>query len=96
MSEAIGGPTAFSTNRPNVEIINLSQHWCDCHICGAPTIVAWGVPVWNGMIVANDWPGEWGGVSVCHSCFTRHERGEFVEVSTSEYYSAQQAPEPTQ
>jgi hypothetical protein len=88
----MGGPTAFATDDPNVVIVNLQQHWCDCHICGEPTLAAWGVPVWNGFIVANDWPGDWGGVSVCKSCHDRHAAGEFVEVPTSDYHRIQ---EPT-
>lgn len=65
--------------------INMQDHWTECTVCGADTPAEWGLPVWNGMIVANDWPGEWGGVPACESCWAKHERGELVEVPTSEY-----------
>lgn len=69
----------------DVEVINLSARWTDCTVCGEETPAAWGLPVWNGLIVANDWPGEWGGVPACEACWEQHERGELVEHPTSAY-----------
>ena len=66
-------------------IINLDEPWTECTICGADTPSKWGVPVWSGMIVANDWPGDWGGVPACKSCYEQHTRGMHVEVLTDEY-----------
>lgn len=60
----------------------------ECNICGCEWESGWGVPVWNGVRVANDWPGEWGGVPVCEPCFHRHAAGEFIEVPTFEYDAA--------
>lgn len=68
-----------------ITVIDLNERWSDCHVCGEPTPARWGLPVWNGFIVANDWPGEWGGVPACESCWEKHERGELVEVPTSEF-----------
>lgn len=82
-----GGPSVYDTTilgNP-VVVIDLNARWADCHVCGDPTPCQWGLPVWNGFIVANDWPGTWGGVPACYSCWEKHERGELVEVSTSEY-----------
>jgi hypothetical protein len=66
-------------------VINMYEPWTECSVCGTETPVGWGLPVWNGFIVANDWPGEWGGVPACQSCWAKHERGELVEVATSGY-----------
>lgn len=63
-------------------VIDLNERWADCHICGEPTPSRWGVPVWNGEIVANDWPGEWGGVPACEKCWAEHERGMHVQYPT--------------
>lgn len=68
-----------------VGIIDMDYRWTECHVCGADTVIGWGLPVWNGSIVANDWPGSWGGVPACYECWERHERGELVEIPTSEY-----------
>jgi hypothetical protein len=67
-------------------VINMQEPTIDCHVCGVEAPMAWGLPLNNNAeIVANDWPGEWGGVSVCESCWARHERGELVECPTSDY-----------
>lgn len=90
MSEMIGGATREHRiiAGHEVEVINLDARWADCHICGEPTPCRWGVPVWNGFIVAVDWPGEWGGVPACERCHDEHARGMHVEVPTSEFYDA--------
>jgi hypothetical protein len=66
--------------------IDMQESWTECIVCGAETPARRGLPAWNGMIVANDWPGEWGAVPACEPCWGRHERGELVEVPTSEFY----------
>lgn len=65
-----------------ITVINMNERWTDCHICGEPTLAKWGVPTWNGSIVANDWPGDWGGVPACEKCWEEHERGLHVEEPT--------------
>lgn len=72
-------------------ILNISMQWLtiECYVCECIWHQAqggsYGIPIWNGMIVANDWPGEWGGVPVCKPCYERHERGELTEMPTSDY-----------
>lgn len=34
------------------------------------------LPTFNGDIVSNDWPGEYGCKSCCEFCYQKHERGE--------------------
>jgi hypothetical protein len=47
-----------------------------CVACGQPSSGFHGLPVFNGDIVSNDWPGEWGGVPCCLACFYLHEQGK--------------------
>lgn len=90
----VEGPALISDREGNsILVINLNERWAECSVCGADTPAKWGLPVWNGFIVANDWPGEWGGVAACESCWERHERGELVEVPTSEYSPAMDVKE---
>lgn len=67
---------------PDILVVNLWPPWTNCTICGVETPSKWGVPVWNGDIVANDWPGEWGGVAACEKCWEEHERGMHVQFPT--------------
>lgn len=74
-----------------IDIWNPVFKECDCYICGAPTPMRWGVPVFNGDIVSNDFPDElWGesggGQSVCESCYEKHARGE-IKVFDSCYWT---------
>jgi hypothetical protein len=64
----------------------LDKRLRDCHVCGGPSLASWGLPLNNNAeIVANDWPGEWGGAPACYTCWWLHERGKLVECPTSEY-----------
>jgi len=61
--------------------IRMQSNMIDCYICGEPDAYKWGVPIFNGDIVSNDfpdelWNGNGGGVSVCRACYEKHERGE--------------------
>lgn len=47
-----------------------------CFVCGGEASGYHGVPVFNGDLMSNDWPGEWGGVPSCERCYDRHARGE--------------------
>lgn len=66
-------------------IINLSVPWTECTICGAETVSHWSVPMWEGWIVDNDWPYDWGGVPACEQCYTEHSQGKHVEVTAAEF-----------
>jgi hypothetical protein len=46
-----------------------------CVACGEPSSGFHGLPIFNGDIVSNDWPGEWGGVPCCEACYEKHLRG---------------------
>lgn len=34
------------------------------------------LPVFNGDIVSNEWPGEYGASGCCEECYEAHQRGE--------------------
>lgn len=42
-----------------------------CTTCGRETYDrrGFGVPMYEGEILPNDWPGEWGGFDVCARCY---------------------------
>ena len=46
-----------------------------CVACRRPSSGWHALPVFNGDIVSNDWPGEWGGVPCCESCYAAHAEG---------------------
>ena len=46
-----------------------------CVACGRPSSGFHGLPVFNGDVVSNDWPGEWAGVPCCEPCYTAHLEG---------------------
>lgn len=54
---------------PAITFINLSPFFCECHCCGAETSGGFGVPVFEDLILHNDYEGEWGGAPACVSCF---------------------------
>ena len=69
---------SFGPFEPNV--IYLQYPTIQCCICGQCDVSRWGIPVDSndGMIVANDFEGEWGGKPACRECWAKHEAGEFV------------------
>lgn len=46
-----------------------------CCSCGEPASGFHGLPTFNGDIMSNDWPGDWGGKVCCEECYLKHERG---------------------
>lgn len=65
----------------HIEVIDFQSHEVDCFLCGKPTEHRWGVPVYNGYVVSNDFPDDlWGndggGQAVCELCYDKHARGE--------------------
>jgi hypothetical protein len=64
----------------DVLIINLHEMTAQCCICGEWDLSKWGVPISSdtGLIVGNDFDGEWGGNAACRECWAKHEAGEFV------------------
>lgn len=65
---------------PWVTVINLSVRTAQCSVCGREDLSQWGLPVSSetGEIVANDYPGDWGGIPACRECWLAHESGAFV------------------
>lgn len=42
-----------------------------CWVCGGEADRTLGIPVYEDMVLPNDWPGEWFGVDACRGCFAR-------------------------
>lgn len=60
-----------------IEVIELFPRESNCAICGVDVVdCRLGVPMFEGCLVPNDWPHEWGGADACQECFAKHERGE--------------------
>lgn len=61
--------------------INMNVREVECYVCGEWTEYRWGVPVFNGDIVSNDFP-DWlwgnggGGQAVCERCYNLHAAGK--------------------
>ena len=47
-----------------------------CCVCAEPCDGYHGLPFFNGDLVSNDWPGDWGNKACCRRCYEAHERGE--------------------
>lgn len=55
---------------PNgLTVIRLDEPTCDCWVCGTETYLDFGLPVYEGEILPNDWKGEWCGATVCRECY---------------------------
>ena len=52
-------------------IIQLDARIAVCHVCEAESPPHWGIPIFEGMVLPNDWTGDWGGVDACTQCWTR-------------------------
>lgn len=60
-----------------VVVLMQTPGWGDeCYVCGEPASGFHGLPIFNGDVMSNDWPGEWAGVPACLRCYEKHERGE--------------------
>ena len=64
---------------PNIIYLNgLSD---DCCICGSEVVShplgpSYGIAMYEGIPVPDDWTGEWGGFAACKKCFDKHAAGE--------------------
>lgn len=62
-----------------VTVINLQEITVQCCVCGETDMGRWGVPVDDtGLIVANDYAGEWSGKPACRKCWEIHDAGGLV------------------
>jgi hypothetical protein len=68
-----------------IDMNDATDRLGDCYACGGPSHPNYGLPIWNGFIVGNEWPYEWGGVPCCEDCYERHQRGELTEVTPDQY-----------
>lgn len=61
-------------------VIEMQQHRTVCAICGVQTKRECGIPVdaETGLVVANTFSGECGGVDTCRKCWAEHSKGTFV------------------
>lgn len=58
----------------SVVIIDLNEFGVsECHICGK-TSVNKGIPIYEGLVLPNEWEGEWGGVPACDKCHKEQNR----------------------
>jgi hypothetical protein len=53
----------------DVVVINLTPHGIDCHVCDEEDNAGHGIPIYEDVIVPDDYTGEWGGVPVCLRCY---------------------------
>jgi hypothetical protein len=51
-----------------VLVIDLSQEVGTCAICGDETDGRGGVPMYEDLVLPDDWQGEWGGFDACEAC----------------------------
>lgn len=55
--------------------IRLDDPETECHVCGTITTGGrFAIPIYEGYVLPNPWPGEWVGVPACTACFERQER----------------------
>lgn len=51
-------------------VLNMQSLPADCWACGENASGRQcGIPVYEDMILPNDWQGEWGGAPACRECF---------------------------
>ena len=44
-----------------------------CHLCGRDCDGRLGLPMYEDLVLPNDWPGEWAGFPVCRPCFDAND-----------------------
>lgn len=57
-----------------IEVIQRDVYDATCHVCGTATAPRWGIPVWQGRILPDDWPGSWCGQDACQPCYAAQRR----------------------
>lgn len=56
------------------EVVRLQAFPADCWACGADaTGLNLGIPVYEDLILPNDYEGEFGGVPACRGCFDKQQ-----------------------
>jgi hypothetical protein len=59
----------ITIDKPKIFIINLNEHHSECSICGDLTTPKCGIPMYEDMVLPDDWSGEWFGQPACRRCF---------------------------
>lgn len=76
-----------------MNVIHLHPHEQECHLCQAtiyttPEGGGQGIPIYEDRILADDEPGDWGGVPCCRPCFALvrelQDQGKKQGVTTTE------------
>lgn len=57
----------------SVTIIDLWVITAECHVCCVPGQNLQGIPIYEGVVLHNDYEGEWGGVPACKDCYQRQQ-----------------------
>ena len=58
---------------PSILVVELWPRESECVLCGAfLSGPCKGLPMYEGEVVPDDWPGEWAGFDVCDSCYGLH------------------------
>lgn len=55
-----------------IEIIDLNYREDECHICGNVAGNC-GIPMYEDIVLPNDWDGEWCCQPACQQCFVLQE-----------------------
>lgn len=50
-------------------MINLQYLEVQCFVCGDSTSMTQSIPVYEDIVLPNDWSGEWFGQPACSQCF---------------------------
>jgi hypothetical protein len=68
-------PGAVTMATEDVLEIRMQKGPADCWVCGG-NASGWalGIPVYEGLVLPNNWSKEWGGVPACPPCFIAQER----------------------
>ena len=59
----------------DVTVIRLDEPWIVCSVCGKDDVSRWGLAVYEGQIVPDDYKGHWGGAPCCRECYQAWIRG---------------------
>lgn len=72
----------MSTDLRQPVIIRLHEPQIECIVCGETDVSRWGLAVYEGQIVPNDYQGEWGGAPCCEKCFMSRQIGTIEDWMT--------------
>lgn len=61
---------------PAVLVVELWPPVVNCRVCGVcvGTYQGFGIPMWEGDVLPNDWPGDWGGFPACLPCYSAQQQ----------------------